>query len=102
MASRNGYAIQQEHIIMGGIPVQIIPAHNALAEDAVHEAATLDMDGLDVQVIRPEYLIALYLEPSGRTRKRLERVATLLEESDVDRPQLDALLKKYSLALPGR
>ena len=59
MASRNGYAIQQEHIIMGGIPVQIIPAHNALAEDAVHEAATLDMDGLDVQVIRPEYLIAL-------------------------------------------
>ena len=94
--------IQQEHIIMGGIPVQIIPAHNALAEDAVREAATLDMDGLDVQVIRPEYLIALYLEPSARTRKRLERVATLLEENDVDRPRLDALLKKYNLTLPGR
>ena len=101
-ASKRGYTIQQEHIVMGGIPVQIIPAHNALAEDAVREAATLDMDGLDVQVIRPEYLIALYLEPSARTRKRLERVATLLEESDVDRPRLDALLKKYNLTLPGR
>jgi hypothetical protein len=101
-ASRHGYAIQQEHIIMGGIPVQIIPAHNALAEEAIHDAATLDMEGLAVRVIRPEHLIALYLEPSARTRKRLERVAVLLEESDVDRTRLDAILKKYGLALPGR
>ncbi len=101
-ASANGHAIQQEHIIMGGIPVQIIPAHNALAEEAVHEAATLDLEGLAVRVIRPEYLIALYLEPSARTRRRVERVAALLEESDVDRTRLDALLKKYGLSLPGR
>jgi len=101
-ASANGHAIQQEHIIMGGIPVQIIPAHNALAEEAVHEAATLDLEGLAVRVIRPEYLIALYLEPSARTRRRVERVAALLEESDVDRTRLDALLKKYVLTLPGR
>jgi len=93
-ASKHGHAIQQEHIILGGIPVQIIPAHNALAEDAVHDAATLDMEGIDVRVIRREYLIALYLEPSART--------TLLEESDVDRPRLDSLLKKYALSLPGR
>ena len=99
-ASKHGYTIQQEHIVMGGIPVQIIPAHNALAEDAVRDAATLDMDGIDVRVIRPEYLIALYLEPSARTRKRLERVATLMEESEVDRPRLDALLRKYGLTLP--
>jgi len=101
-ASRHGHAIQQEHIIMGGIPVQIIPAHNALAEEAVHEAATLDLEGLAVRVIRPEYLIALYLEPSARTRRRVERVVALLEESDVDRTRLDALLKKYGLTLPGR
>ena len=85
---------------MGGIPVQIIPAHNALAVEAVHDAAMLDMEGVAVRVVRPEYLIALYIEPSARTRKRLERVATLLEESDVDRPRLDALLKKYGLTLP--
>jgi hypothetical protein len=101
-ASANGHAIQQEHIIMGGIPVQIIPAHNALAEEAVHEAATLDFEGLGVRVIRPEYLIALYLEPSARTRKRLERVAALLDEGDVDRARLDILLKKYDLSLPER
>jgi hypothetical protein len=101
-ASRHGHAIQQEHIIMGGIPVQIIPAHNALAEEAVQEAATLDMEGVAIRVIRPEHLIALYLEPSARTRKRLERVAALLEEGDVDRTRVDALLKKYGLTLPER
>ena len=99
-ASRHGHAVQQEHIIMGGIPVQIIPAHNALSVEAVHEAATLEIEGLPFRVIRPEHLIALYLEPSARTRKRLERVATLLEESDIDRTRLDALLKKYGLILP--
>lgn len=99
-ASRHGHAVQQEHIIMAGIPVQIIPAHNALAVDAVNHAATLNIEGLPIRVIRPEHLIALYLEPSARTRKRLERVATLLEESDVDRTRLDALLKKYGLTLP--
>jgi hypothetical protein len=101
-AAKHGHTIQQEHIILGGIPVQIIPAHNSLAEEAVHDAATLDMEAIDVRVIRPEYLIALYLEPSARTRKRLERVAALLEESDVDRTRLDTLLKKYGLTLPGR
>ena len=28
-ASTHGHAVQQEHIVMFGIPVQIIPAHNA-------------------------------------------------------------------------
>lgn len=99
-ASKHGHAVQQEHIIFGGIPVQVIPVHNPLAVEAVENAATLDMEGAPVRVIRPEHLIALYLEPSARTRKRLERVATLLEESEVDRRRLDALLRKYALTLP--
>jgi len=70
-----GYPDQDEHIIIAGIPVHVIPAHDALAVEAVKEAADLEYDEQSVRVIRPEYLIAMYLEESARTRKRLERVA---------------------------
>ena len=100
-ARGHDYPIRQEHIVIGGVPVQVIPAHNALAEEAVRQADSIDYEGETVRVIRPEHLIALYLEPSARTRKRLERVATLLEGSAVDRPRLEAILSRHDLALPG-
>ncbi len=99
-ARTHGYPERAEHLVIAGIPVQVIPAHNALAVEAVTNAADLDYDGEPVRVIRPEYLIALYLEPSARTRKRLERVATLLDDGNVDRDLLQRLLGRYSLELP--
>jgi hypothetical protein len=99
-ARRNGYREEAEHIIIAGMPVQLIPAHNELAEEAVASAAALDFEGQPVRVIRPEYLIALYLEPTARTAKRLERVAALVEEETVDRQLLDRLLQRYGLTLP--
>lgn len=100
-AIRRGYAVLQEHIMMAGVPVQIIPAHNDLAEEAIREAVLLDLEGVPVRVLRPEYLIALYLEPSARTRKRMERVAALLEGAQIDRSRLDLILSLYGLSLPG-
>ena len=67
---------------------------------AIATAAELDFEGQPVRVIRPEYLIALYLEPGARTHKRLERAAALLEEGSVDRGLLDTVLTKYNLKLP--
>ncbi len=63
-------------------------------------AATLDYGGVAVRVIRPEYLIALYLEPSARSAKRLQRVAALLEESKVDHDRLESILLRYNVKLP--
>lgn len=99
-ARRNAFREEAEHIVIAGIPVQIIPTHNALAEEAVATAVLLDYEAQPVRVIRPEYLIALYLEPGARTRKRLERVAALLEEADVDRELLSDILMRYRLELP--
>ena len=65
-AETKGYAAQDEHLVIHGIPVQFIPAHNALADEAITNAAILDYEGIPVRVIRPEHLIALYLEPSAR------------------------------------
>ena len=33
-ASRQGYREQAEHVIIAGVPVQVIPAHNELAVEA--------------------------------------------------------------------
>ena len=99
-ARARGYPEESEHILISGMPVQFIPAHNALAADAVAAAAELEYDGQPVRVIRPEYLIAMYLEDSARTRKRLERVAALLDEGNLDRTLLNNLVKRYNLRLP--
>src|SRR5688572_4208110 len=92
-AEANGYASEGEHIMVEGVPVQFIPSHNALADEAIEQAATLDYEGVAVRVIRPEHLIALYLEPSARTAKRLQRAAALREESSVDAERLTSILR---------
>jgi hypothetical protein len=100
-AQKRGYPLEAEHIVISGIPVQLIPAHNELAAEAIAAAAELDYDGQPVRVITPEYLIALYLEPTARTRKRLERVGGLLDEEGlVDREKLKSVLDRYKLELP--
>jgi hypothetical protein len=99
-AEASGYAAEGEHIVIEGLPVQFIPSHSALADEAIDEAASLDYEGVPVRVIRPEHLIALYLEPSARTAKRLQRVAALREESAIDPNRLDSILRRYNLALP--
>jgi hypothetical protein len=99
-AAERGYEEQAEHIVIAGVPVQIIPAHNELASEAVAEAVEMDYAGVPVRVIRPEYLVALYLEGSARTRKRLERVEGLLEAGSVDESKLQPLLDRFKLRLP--
>ena len=99
-AARHGYAERAEHIIIAGVPVQVIPAHNDLAVEAIETAVELDYDGQTVRVIKLEYLIAMYLEPSARSQKRLERVSGLLDEDEVDHELLNALIQRYKLHLP--
>lgn len=97
-ARERGYSHEAEHITIAGLPVQIIPAHGVGAE-AVREAAEVEEEGQIIRVIRPEYLIAMWLEGSARTRKRMERVATLLDEG-VDRALLADVLERFRLELP--
>jgi len=96
-AAGRGYKAQAEHVMVEGVPVQFLPAHNALAEEAIDRAVTLEYESVSVRVVRPEYLVALYLEPGARTLKRRERAAALMESSAFDRAALDDLLKRFGL-----
>jgi hypothetical protein len=96
-AAARGYPVDSEHVIIAGVPVQFLPAHNELADEAIETAATLEYEGAPVRVVRPEYLIALYLEPAARTAKRRERAAALIEAPATDRLLVERLIQRFDL-----
>jgi hypothetical protein len=96
----NGYPVSEEHLIIEGVPTQIVPSPSPLADEAIQSAETLDYEGVPVRVVRPEYLIALYLAPGAGTRKRRERAAALLELPDLNRTLLDEILNRHGIQKP--
>jgi hypothetical protein len=96
-AAARGYPVDAEHVIIEGVPVQFLPAHNDLADEAIETAATLEYEGVAVRVVRPEYLVALYLEPAARTAKRRERAAALIESAGTDQGLLEVLMRRFNL-----
>ncbi len=96
-AKAKGYASKSEHVTIEGVPVQFLPAHSPLADEAVEQAATLRYEDVPVRVVRPEYLVALYLEPGARTAKRRERAAALMESRTLDRRKVEDLLRRFRL-----
>jgi hypothetical protein len=94
-ARERGFSENLEHVLIHGVPVQFILAHNPLAEEAVATAHVIDYDGVSVRVIAPEHLAALALQAGGARRR--ERAWQLLESENVDRTKLKELLTKYAI-----
>jgi hypothetical protein len=90
-----GFTPLKEHVMIHGVPVQFLPAHNTLAEEAVAGARELDYEGVTVRVIDPEHLAALALQAGGARRR--ERAWQLLEAGALDRPRLRALLQRHHI-----
>jgi hypothetical protein len=91
-----GFATLGEHVVIHGVPVQFLPVHNRLAEEAVVAARELDYEGVSVPVIDPEHLVALALQAGGARRR--ERAWQLLEAGQVDRGHLRELLAAHAIA----
>jgi len=77
--AKRGFAPKAEHVLVHGVPVQVLPAYNDLVEDAIVQARLFDYDGVPVRVPPPEHLIALGLQAGGR--KRRERAIQMLQIS---------------------
>ena len=67
-AKGRGIAMQAEHLMIEGVPVQVLPAYNALVEEAVTEARVHDYEGVPVRVVGPEHLARPGLRPSSMWR----------------------------------
>ena len=95
-AREQGFGLQAEHLMIDGVPVQLLPAYNALVEAAVSTARVHDYGGVPVRVVDPEHLVALALQAGGARRR--ERAWQLLETGAVDRVRLRRILTTHAIA----
>lgn len=94
-AESQGFTVDAEHVLVYGVPVQIVPAYNPLVIDAIHTARVHEYQGIQVRVVDPEHLIALALQAGGARRR--ERAWLLLQTGIIDRPRLRALLNLHGI-----
>ncbi len=90
-----GYESQAEHVMIEGVPVQFIPAYNALVEEAVKEAKDVSYEGEPTRVPRAEHLIAIMLD-TGRPKDR-ERISMMLDETVLDMQLLGEIVERHGL-----
>ena len=67
-----GYTEEGECVLIEGVPVQFLPAHNALLDEALREAHETSYEEARTRVVRVEHLIAICLQ-TARDKDR-ERV----------------------------
>jgi hypothetical protein len=94
-AASRGFVVDAEHLTVHGVPVQILPAYNALVADAIRTARVHEYEGVRVRVAGPEHLIALALQ-AGDARRR-ERAWLVLQAGGVDRARLRSLLEEHGI-----
>ncbi len=90
-----GGRVRNEHIVIGGWPVQILPAFNPLVEAAVLNAPLQRYEDLQVPVISAPYLAAIALQLARA--KDYQRVDDLIASGTCDTAQLRALVELHQL-----
>jgi hypothetical protein len=97
---RRGYAEEGECVNIEGVPVQFLPAYNALLEDALAEARETLYEQTPTRVLRAEHLAAIAVQ-TGRGKDR-ERVRLLMEHATMDPDYLAAVLARHGLETKWR
>jgi hypothetical protein len=93
--AERGYRADAEHILIGGMSVQLLAAYSPLVEEAVHEAHDIEFGHTPTRVVRAEHLVAVMLD-TGRP-KDLERLFLMLDEAELDAAYLQDVLSRHDL-----
>ena len=83
------------HILIEGVPVQLIPAYNSLVEEAVQKAKVKKYQGVSTKVLSLEHLLALMIQ-TGRVKDK-ERIPPLLQGCKIDKKNLGKILERHHL-----
>ncbi len=86
---------EKECVDIEGIPVQFLPAYNALLEEACQSAKITEYAGTKTKVISAEHLVAISLQ-TGRPKDKL-RVLAFNEAQILDSEKLDGILTRHGL-----
>jgi hypothetical protein len=90
-----GYAEEGECVLIEEVPVQFLPAYNALLEEALREARDTSYENVPTRVVGAEHLIAICLQ-TGRDKDR-ERVRVFREQAELDMSFLAGVLQRHGL-----
>ena len=90
-----GCKMEGEYIVISGWPVQFLPTGEPLLEDALDNAAEVDVEGEPARVLTVEYLAAIALQ-TGRAKDKA-RVLQFIEAQALDRTRFEQLLEHHHL-----
>ena len=90
-----GYVEEAECVIIEGVPVQFLPAYDALIEEALKESRVTTYEDVSTKMIRAEHLIAICLQ-TGRDKDR-ERVRIFREQAAFNLDYLIGILRRHRL-----
>ncbi len=91
-----GCAMEGEHIVIAGWPIQFLPAGSALVQEALAKAVEKDVEGTRALVFTAEHLAAIALE-TGRAKDKA-RVLQFIEADAIDLDRLQEILTRHGLA----
>ena len=90
-----GCQAQGEYLVVAGWPVQFLPPTGPLAEEALAEAATVDLEGVAVRVFSAEHLAAIALE-TGRPKDHA-RLVQFIDSGVLDMERFEHILQRHDL-----
>jgi hypothetical protein len=92
-----GWQAEGEHLLVQGFPVQFLAAQG-LTEEAVREGERIEFEGVSAKVFRGEHLVAIAASV-GRPKDKA-RIEQFLQQADLDKPELENILRRHGLKLP--
>ncbi|MEW5692733.1 MAG: hypothetical protein AB1765_05505 [Candidatus Hydrogenedentota bacterium] len=92
---KKGYKTFKEYIMIGNTPIQFIPASTDLEKEAIENANTVKYKNIEVKILKPEYLIAIFLKVY-RPKDR-DKLIKLLDQTHINKTLLLNILKTFKL-----
>jgi hypothetical protein len=93
--TQRGYTPQGEGIVIEGWPVQFLPVHDELTEEALAEAVEVEFGSTPTRVLSAEHLAAIMLK-TGRPKDHA-RLIQFFEFHALDRAIVEAILARHDL-----
>lgn len=90
-----GDAMEGEHILIGGWPVQFLPPTGPLVEEALSQAVETDVEGIPARVFTAEHLAAIALQ-TGRAKDKA-RLLQFIEAGALDAARFQSILARFGL-----
>lgn len=90
-----GFEMEGEYFLIGGWPVQFLPPHSPLVDEALAKATSLQVDDAPVSVMTAEHLASIALE-LGRPKDKA-RLLQFLDEGALDMTLFEGILTRYQL-----